>query len=65
LCDRHAIYAYDFDGHGLSDFSGRDNLTVNDLIEDLREVLATLGLNRVILIGHSMNGVRQDEGACQ
>ena len=58
LCERHAIYAYDFDGHGLSDFSGRDDLTINDLVEDLKDVLETLKLTRVILMAHSMNGVR-------
>lgn len=64
LCDRHTIYAYDFDGHGLSDFSGRDQLTVDDLVGDLKDFLATLGLHRVILIAHSMQSVGQDDDAC-
>ena len=57
VCESHEIYAYDFDGHGLSDYSGRHNLTMYDLVDDLRDVLEVLELKRVNLLVHSMNGV--------
>jgi pimeloyl-ACP methyl ester carboxylesterase len=47
---------YDFDGHGQSEWSGRD-LTIDDLVKDLQEVITALGLEKVVLVGHSMNGV--------
>jgi pimeloyl-ACP methyl ester carboxylesterase len=50
------LYAYDMDGHGLSDFSGRQN-TMADYVEDVEAVLAGLKLSKVVLVGHSMNGV--------
>ncbi|TXT06162.1 hypothetical protein VHUM_03635 [Vanrija humicola] len=49
------LYAYDFDGHGESDWSGRQ-LSIDDLVADLEAVLDILGLRRVVLVGHSMNG---------
>jgi len=51
-----ALYAYDMDGHGLSDFSGRQN-TMDDYVADLEAVLAGLGLKKVVVVAHSMNGV--------
>jgi pimeloyl-ACP methyl ester carboxylesterase len=50
------LYAYDMDGHGLSDFSGRD-VTMDDYVADLEGVLAALGIKRAVIVGHSMNGV--------
>lgn len=58
LAKSRRIIAYDFDGHGLSDFSGRLDLSMEDLVEDLKDVLAALNIPRAILVGHSMNGVR-------
>jgi pimeloyl-ACP methyl ester carboxylesterase len=52
------VYAYDMDGHGQSDFSGREP-SIQNYVDDIGEVLDTLNLGRVILIGHSMNGVSQ------
>lgn len=60
MCVRRDIYAYDLDGHGLSDVSGRDDLTIDDLVEDLRGVLQSLQLTRVVLLAHSMSGVSTD-----
>ncbi|RSH95752.1 hypothetical protein EHS25_000844 [Saitozyma podzolica] len=50
------VYLLDLDGHGQSEWSGRD-LTIDDLVEDLEEVITALGLEKVVLVGHSMNGI--------
>lgn len=31
---------------------------MEDLVEDLKDILAVLNIPRAILVGHSMNGVR-------
>ncbi|BEJ15827.1 hypothetical protein CspHIS471_0504320 [Cutaneotrichosporon sp. HIS471] len=49
------VYAYDMDGHGQSDYSGREP-DLQNYIDDIGEVLDKLNLSRVILAGHSMNG---------
>lgn len=56
LGDDRELYAYDLDGHGKSDWSGRQ-LAMADYVEDLEQVLAALQLSKVVLVGHSMNGV--------
>ncbi|KAL1409425.1 hypothetical protein Q8F55_003408 [Vanrija albida] len=55
LGTHRALYAYEFDGHGESEWSGRQ-LSIDDLVSDLEGVLDALGLQRVVLVGHSMNG---------
>lgn len=50
------IYIYDHDGHGLSEFSGREP-HIDNLVNDLGEILDALKLKRVVLAGHSMQGV--------
>lgn len=57
LTSNRDVYAYDFNGHGLSDFSGGEP-DLNTLVDDLGLVLDALKLHKAILIGHSMNGVR-------
>lgn len=57
LGESRDLYAYDFDGHGESDWSGRQQLSMLDYVSDLEGVLASLGLTRVVLVAHSMNGV--------
>lgn len=52
------VLAYDFDGHGLSPFSGKTELDITDLAQDLIDFLEKLKLETVILLGHSINGVR-------
>lgn len=52
-----AVVAYDSDGHGLSSWSGREKLSMDDLADDLKTVLDELKLERVILLVHSMSGV--------
>ncbi|MEU8888486.1 alpha/beta fold hydrolase [Streptomyces sp. NPDC048442] len=48
------VYVPDFRGHGLSDWPG--GYEYGQLIEDVREFLDALGLDRVDLVGHSMGG---------
>lgn len=57
LAKTRTVVAYDSDGHGLSSWSGRDKLSMLDLVEDLKTVLDELKLQRVILLVHSMSGV--------
>ncbi|KII91227.1 hypothetical protein PLICRDRAFT_104587, partial [Plicaturopsis crispa FD-325 SS-3] len=56
LASRQVIL-YDFDGHGLSGWSGRDALTMDDLASDLKELLDALGLQKVALGAHSMSSI--------
>lgn len=56
-CERRDVFAYDFGGHGLSDLHRLDHLTLDDLVQELRDVLSVLHLDRVILLVHSMNGM--------
>lgn len=53
------VYAYDMDGHGRSDFSGREP-NIQNYVDDIGEILDALGVGCVVLIGHSMNGVSSD-----
>ncbi|CAK9781637.1 alpha/beta-hydrolase [Cutaneotrichosporon oleaginosum] len=50
------VYAYDMDGHGKSPRSGREP-NIQNYVDDIREFLDKLNLKRVVLIGHSMNGI--------
>jgi len=51
----YRIVAFDQAGHGEST-KDRKNWTVNSLAGDVQSVVKALGLNRVILVGHSMGG---------
>ncbi|NLU73552.1 alpha/beta hydrolase [Streptomyces sp. HNM0575] len=55
LAARHPLFAPDLRGHGRSDWPGEYGLDL--LSEDLRCFLDELGLERVILIGHSFGSV--------
>lgn len=50
------VYCYDMDGHGLSPFSGRSD-GIPAYIADLKSVVEQLGLQKVVLVAHSMNAV--------
>ena len=52
---QHRVVAIDLAGHGQSGLSRR-NYTVPAFAEDVRAVVAGLGLDRVVLVGHSMGG---------
>lgn len=51
------VIAYDSDGHGLSSWSDREKLSMNDLVDDLKSVLDALKVEKVVLLVHSMSGV--------
>ncbi|HEX6198893.1 MAG TPA: alpha/beta fold hydrolase, partial [Thermoanaerobaculia bacterium] len=51
----HRVVTLDLAGHGESG-AGRETWTVTGLAGDVRAVVEALGLERVILIGHSMGG---------
>ena len=57
LSPRYQVIAYDARGHGLSSAPpGEESYTLERLVEDLREVLDHLGVERAHLAGHSMGG---------
>lgn len=53
---RHQVVAIDLGGHGESGQSGRSQWTIASFGADVASVVQHLGLERVILIGHSMGG---------
>ncbi|QPP10033.1 alpha/beta hydrolase [Streptomyces bathyalis] len=55
LAAAHPLYAPDLRGHGRSDWPGEYGLDL--LREDLRSFLDELGLERVVLIGHSLGSM--------
>ena len=52
---RHRVVAIDLAGHGASG-AGRAEWTIPAFAADVRAVVEALGLDRVVLIGHSMGG---------
>lgn len=64
LAKERRVIAYDFDGHGKSQWSARQNLSIADLVQDLKEIVQVLQLPKIILLGHSMNGVSVLEWPC-
>src|SRR5689334_14930571 len=52
---RRAV-AFDLRGHGRSEPKGNDDLTVDDLADDIGTVVDALDLRRVALVGHSIGG---------
>lgn len=52
---RYTVVAVDLGGHGESGL-GRTTWTIESFGEDVAAVVETLGLERVILVGHSMGG---------
>ena len=58
LSKRVRLYALDQRGHGLSDRAARvEDYTRDDMVADALGVLNALGLERVVMIGHSMGGM--------
>jgi pimeloyl-ACP methyl ester carboxylesterase len=55
LKDRHRVVTLDLAGHGASG-RGRARHTVEAFAQDVKAVVETLGLTKVILVGHSMGG---------
>ena len=53
----YRVVALDLKGHGLSDKpAGKDEYTIDALVEHLRDALDALGLERPVLAGHSLGG---------
>lgn len=58
LSSRIHVYALDQRGHGLSERAGRvEDYTRENMVADALDVVQALGLDRPVLIGHSMGGM--------
>jgi pimeloyl-ACP methyl ester carboxylesterase len=55
FADRHRVVAIDLAGHGDSE-RGRSTWTIEAFGDDVAAVVDHLGLEKVVLIGHSMGG---------
>lgn len=55
LAGRYRVVAVDLAGHGESDLR-RERWTLASLSDDVRAVVESLDLRRVVLVGHSMGG---------
>jgi pimeloyl-ACP methyl ester carboxylesterase len=53
--DRRAV-AFDFRGHGRSDPAADGSYSVADMASDIAAVVDSLGIERFVLVGHSMGG---------
>lgn len=54
----HHLIALDWFGHGLSDQKGKDNFYhFFDYIDDLHQVILSLKISSVFLVGHSLGGL--------
>src|SRR5438445_4832107 len=56
LADGYHILALDQRGRGDSDWSPDASYSTEAYVSDLEQLVQSLGLNRFILIGHSMGG---------
>lgn len=54
LAETHRVYALDLRGHGASDFPGQYSFEL--MRDDVLGFLDAVGVNRCVLIGHSMGG---------
>jgi pimeloyl-ACP methyl ester carboxylesterase len=53
----YRVIAFDLKGHGLSDKpAGKDEYTIDALVDHVREAFDALGLDRPVLAGHSLGG---------
>ncbi|MBH42744.1 MAG: hypothetical protein CL787_04405 [Chloroflexi bacterium] len=55
MSDYYHVYTFDQRGHGGSEWA-RDGYDRERFVEDLGEIINELGLEKVILVGHSMGG---------
>jgi len=53
---RRRAIALDLRGHGQSEAKSDDDLTIDDLADDIGTVVDELGLERMALVGHSIGG---------
>ncbi len=63
--DRYRLIALDQRGHGDSDWASDGDYTRQAFVDDLEGFRQTLGLDRFILIGHSMGGLNSVAYAVQ
>ena len=56
LCDAYHCMAPDARGHGDSDWAPQGEYTVEGYVQDLAGFVDALGLEQIILVGHSMGG---------
>ena len=56
VADEYRTLVFDFRGHSRS-ASSSSEITLDILVNDLRELISALALHRPILIGHSMGGM--------
>jgi pimeloyl-ACP methyl ester carboxylesterase len=56
LASEFDVVAYDARGHGLSDAPDSSAYSADELADDLLALVAALGLERPVLVGHSMGG---------
>ncbi|KAF8336942.1 Alpha/Beta hydrolase protein [Cantharellus anzutake] len=54
LAQHRQLVLFDSDGHGLSPWSGRDQMTVVDLLHDLLALLNELQFRQVAIVAHSL-----------
>ena len=56
LSATYRVIALDLRGHGRSS-AGEDDVTISAMATDVAEVMGALGLERAVLVGHSMGGM--------
>ncbi|MBC3345039.1 alpha/beta hydrolase [Pseudomonas sp. SWRI196] len=63
LGDGYCIYALDQRGRGLSDWAEPSSYHTRSYVEDLEDLVAHAGLQRFVLLGHSLGGANALEYA--
>jgi esterase len=56
VADHYRVMAVDLRGHGDSDWHPEGAYTYQDHVEDIEAIVASLGLERLVLVGHSLGG---------
>ena len=56
LSEHHYVVAIDLRGNGKSSWASSSTYTLDDMCNDIHEVIQHLGINSVILVGHSLGG---------
>ncbi|EGQ8010965.1 alpha/beta fold hydrolase [Vibrio parahaemolyticus] len=56
LSEHHYVVAIDLRGNGKSSWASSSTYTLDDMSNDIDEVIQHLGINSVILAGHSLGG---------
>ncbi len=56
FADNHRVVAVDLRGHGQSD-APDGSYTIDSFVDDLASLMQTIGLERPVVVGHSMGGL--------